>query len=72
MLVPVLRACERCILLSGTPALARPSELYPQLMILRAEQYNWWHGEAEFMDKYVKKAGKLEKAELHTMLTGTS
>lgn len=28
-LVPILNACKRTILLSGTPALAKPHELYP-------------------------------------------
>ena len=32
--VPLLRAAERVLLLSGTPALARPAELWPQLSVL--------------------------------------
>lgn len=32
--LPILKAAERCLLLSGTPALARPSELWPQLSCL--------------------------------------
>lgn len=31
VLVPIIRSCSRVILLSGTPALSRPSELYPQI-----------------------------------------
>lgn len=30
-IVPLLRQAKRAVLLSGTPALARPAELYPQL-----------------------------------------
>ena len=71
MLSPVLAAMDRCILLSGTPALAQPAELWPQLQILRAERFNWWDDEADFVDKYVRRCGSREKAELHTMLTST-
>jgi SNF2 family DNA or RNA helicase len=71
LLLPFLRSINRCVLLSGTPALARPAELWPQLEILRvAERNSWWANEADFMNKYVKKGGPVEKAELHTMLTG--
>ena len=70
-LVPVLHATNRCILLSGTPALARPSELWPQLKILSTEQTGWWDDEAEFVKNYVKRTSAARRAELHTMLTGT-
>jgi SNF2 family DNA or RNA helicase len=62
---------DRCILLSGTPALAQPAELWPQLHILQAERYKWWETEQDFVDQYVKRGGSREKAELHTMLTST-
>jgi SWI/SNF-related matrix-associated actin-dependent regulator 1 of chromatin subfamily A len=71
MLAPILAAMDRCILLSGTPALAQPIELWPQLQILRAGRFNWWDDEADFIGKYVKRCGPREKAELHTMLTST-
>jgi len=32
--LPLLKAAERCLLLSGTPAFAKPSELWPQLSVL--------------------------------------
>ncbi|KAL7548404.1 hypothetical protein ACHAWF_011688 [Thalassiosira exigua] len=32
--LPLLKAAERCLLLSGTPALAKPGELWPQLSVL--------------------------------------
>lgn len=70
-LVPVLHATDRCILLSGTPALARPSELWPQLKILSTERDNWWDDEAQFVSKYVQRTSAVRRAELHTMLTGT-
>jgi SNF2 family DNA or RNA helicase len=45
--------------------------LWPQLQILHAEEHNWWNTEDEFHDKYVKRGGSRENAELHTMLTST-
>lgn len=70
-LLPVLTATSRCVLLSGTPALARPAELWPQLVILGTERYGWWDDEAAFVDKYIKNGNAERSAELHTMLTGT-
>ena len=84
--VPLLQAAERCLLLSGTPALARPSELWPQLSVLGARRGQEgasssggggvWCDEDEFNEKYGR--GKREEtirsgrlAELHTMLTST-
>lgn len=70
-LVPVLHATQRCVLLSGTPALARPAELWPQLKMLSTERDCWWDDEAEFVSKYVQRTSAIRRAELHTMLTGT-
>jgi len=70
-LVPILHATNRCILLSGTPALARPTELWPQLKILSTERDGWWDDEDEFVRKYVQRTSAIRRAELHTMLTGT-
>lgn len=70
-LLPILNATDRCVLLSGTPALARPLELWPQLEILNTEKHGWWDNEADFIAKYVKTSGSQQRAELHTMLTGT-
>ena len=36
-LVPIIRKCKRCILLTGTPAFAKPKELYNLMHILRPE-----------------------------------
>lgn len=70
-LVPVLHATSRCVLLSGTPALSRPSELWPQLKILSTEKDGMWEDETDFFQKYVQKTSAVRRAELHTMLTGT-
>lgn len=70
-LIPVLQATLRCILLSGTPALARPAELWPQLEIIGTEQHGWWEDESQFTDRYVKNASAERRAELHTLLVGT-
>jgi SNF2 family DNA or RNA helicase len=70
-LLPVLQATSRCVLLSGTPAFARPIELWPQLVILGTKKNGWDIQEDEFIQKYVKGGNKQRRAELHTMLTGT-
>lgn len=70
-LLPLLTATNRCVLLSGTPALARPAELWPQLMILSSNENKWWHNEDEFNNRYVKSADSQTRAELHALLTGT-
>lgn len=70
-LLPVLKAARRCVLLSGTPAFARPMELWPQMSILGTENDEWSTSEEEFVQKYVKTGGKHSRAELHTLLTGT-
>lgn len=85
--LPILKAAKRCLLLSGTPAFARPSELWPQLSVLGSRRRGIdgnmtsgggsgiWCDEAEFMSKYVKPKGedsnRTKLAELHTMLTST-
>lgn len=69
-LLPVLKACKRCVLLSGTPAFSKPVELWPQLQILASER-GFWDSEADFVDKYVKNGNTDRRAELHAMLTGT-
>lgn len=70
-LLPILNAMDRCVLLSGTPALARPLELWPQLAILKTERHGWGDSESEFINKYVKNGNSRRSAELHTMLRGT-
>lgn len=71
LLVPILSSCKRCVLLSGTPALAKPVELWPQLCILGEDENDSWHGEQDFMWKYGKGANKAKRNELHTLMAGT-
>jgi SNF2 family DNA or RNA helicase len=72
-LIPILRdgATTRCVLLSGTPALSRPGELWPQLEIIGTRQHGWWEDEREFTERYVKNDAAEQRAELHALLTGT-
>ncbi len=76
--LPLLEAAERCLLLSGTPALAKPSELWPQLSVLggrREDGSRYPSGimcdYEDFMSKYVRGQSKTRLAELHTLLTST-
>lgn len=43
VLLPVLSRCKRVILMSGTPALSRPSELFTQLFLLRRDVFHNFH-----------------------------
>lgn len=70
-LMPILRGSIRCVLLSGTPALARPSELWPQLLALKGSNGEWWTDENDFQEKYVTRSSPARRAELHCMLTST-
>jgi SWI/SNF-related matrix-associated actin-dependent regulator of chromatin subfamily A-like protein 1 len=79
-LVPLLLKSKRAILLSGTPALSRPKELFTQLHALNNTM---WSCEKEFLDRYCRtKAGSSvvafsefngasNTAELHACLRGT-
>lgn len=74
-IVPILMKTTRCIMLSGTPALSRPMELWPQLSVLGYER-GWWSDESDFIKKYVNREEEIEGggsalAELHTLLTST-
>jgi len=74
-IVPVLMETTRCFMLSGTPALSRPMELWPQLSVLGHER-GWWSDENDFVRKYVNREEEAEGggsalAELHTLLTST-
>jgi SWI/SNF-related matrix-associated actin-dependent regulator 1 of chromatin subfamily A len=72
-------AAERCLLLSGTPAFAKPSELWPQLSALKRHndtETGIWCDEGKFMSDYTRKGydmegNKAKLAELHTLLTST-
>jgi len=41
LILPLLAAAQRCVMLTGTPALNRPVELYPLLSTLRPQQPAW-------------------------------
>jgi hypothetical protein len=76
--LPLLEASDRCLLLSGTPALAKPSELWPQLSVLGGRREGGGRYPSgimcdyeDFMSKYVRGQSKTRLAELHTLLTST-
>jgi len=69
--MPLLKGASRVIMLSGTPAMSKPEELFPQLNAL-GETSGWWNDENDFKAKYVKdKYSDPSFAELHTLLTST-
>ncbi|CAM9782637.1 unnamed protein product, partial [Heterosigma akashiwo] len=47
--LPILTGAKRALLLSGTPALSRPAELWPQLCALRQHLFPSFH---RFADRY--------------------
>ena len=74
-ILPILEKTTRCLMLSGTPALSRPMELWPQLKVL-GKGRGWWDSEGDFVRKYVNReeeagGGGSALAELHTLLTST-
>ncbi len=70
-IMPLLQSATRVVMLSGTPALSKPAELFPQLHALGA-QNGWWENEEEFMANYVTdKYSDPSFAELHALLTST-
>ena len=74
IVLPLLKTARRCLLLSGTPAFAKPSELWPQLSALGSTSSGIWCDEDEFMSKYAtrgEEGNKARLAELHTLLTST-
>jgi SNF2 family DNA or RNA helicase len=69
--LPLLQSANRVIMLSGTPALSRPAELYPQISVL-GRRLNVFQNENEFEERYVKdKYSDPSYKELHTMLSNT-
>lgn len=79
-LVPVLKATKWCLMLSGTPALAKPRDLWPQLHTLGSTEgqgaaSTWWQDEEMFLSTYVRGKNKRSRdknfAQLHTLLTST-
>ncbi|ELT88125.1 hypothetical protein CAPTEDRAFT_113875 [Capitella teleta] len=78
-LVPLLRNAKRKFLLTGTPALSRPEELFPQLEALDPKRFNNWNKFAQrYCDAHVQKFGRISRyitsgvsnaEELHSVLT---
>ena len=69
--LPLLQSADRVVMLSGTPALSRPAELYPQISVL-GRSLNVFQNENEFEERYVKdKYSDPSYKELHTMLSNT-
>lgn len=78
-IMPILQRAHRLLLLSGTPALARPAELWPQLSCLAPKLFGNWttfsnqycnprrkfFGGGRFTMDY---SGSSNEAELHTKL----
>lgn len=76
--VPLIKHANRCVLLSGTPALNRPSELYEQVssIIPNLFSYDEFCGRYCYKDKnmYTRKleyVGSKHNEELHLFLTKT-
>jgi len=72
---PVLESAERLVLLSGTPALARPVELYPQISAIDPEAFGTYD---EFTKRYCNArrgpfgwdvSGSSNEKELHEKLS---
>jgi len=71
-ILPMLKSASRAILLSGTPALSRPKELWSQLNVIDPEQ---WPQYSEFTKRYCQgeagedgHKGASNVSELHLML----
>jgi hypothetical protein len=74
---PIVKDSRRAILLSGTPALSRPIELFSQLHLLRADL---WPDRKAFGQRYCRSGGRgwskeyagcSNSAELHALLNST-
>ncbi|XP_052270914.1 DNA annealing helicase and endonuclease ZRANB3-like isoform X3 [Dreissena polymorpha] len=60
--VPLIKNANRRILLSGTPALARPVELYPQIDAICPDKFgSWWHYTARYCDAKIEWIGKVKR-----------
>jgi len=77
VVLPLLAQASRALLLSGTPALSSPSELYTQLHVLAPQVFGSWTGFAHrFCDakrtRYgLDVSGASNLAELHTVMFAT-
>lgn len=78
VITPIIKNAKRCVLLSGTPALNKPSELYEQISSIMPNFFNYH----EFCDRYcfkdknlytkkIEYVGCKHTEELHLFLTNT-
>ncbi|XP_071080928.1 DNA annealing helicase and endonuclease ZRANB3-like [Haliotis cracherodii] len=57
--VPLIKAASRRLLLSGTPALAKPVELFPQIDALKPGEFGtWWQFTARYCDARMEWFGR--------------
>lgn len=78
-LMPLLTGAKRCVLMSGTPALSRPSEIFTQLSAIDNIKWNDPHlfSKRYCQSRRVKKEGQEDYThasnieELHTLLTAS-
>jgi len=69
LLAPFVKECKRAIMLSGTPALSRPIELFTQLNMLDERT---WSDEKEFGKRYCKAASKKKAGKFGAEFKGAS
>lgn len=59
---PLIRAANRRILLSGTPSLSKPVELFSQIDAICPNKFgSWWTYTAHFCDAKIQHFGKIRK-----------
>jgi len=76
-LIPILQKCKRSIMLTGTPALARPRELFNMLKIIRPDIFvafqlfgnRYCDPKYNFYSKCIEYNGAMNKLELHYILS---
>ncbi|OWF54351.1 DNA annealing helicase and endonuclease ZRANB3-like isoform X2 [Mizuhopecten yessoensis] len=61
-IVPLVKSANRRILLSGTPSLARPVELFPQIDALCPGKFGtWWNFTAKYCDAKTEMFGRVRR-----------
>ncbi|XP_069116128.1 DNA annealing helicase and endonuclease ZRANB3-like isoform X2 [Argopecten irradians] len=61
-IVPLVKAAERRILLSGTPSLAKPVELFPQIDAICPGKFGtWWNYTAKYCDAKTEMFGRVRR-----------
>ncbi|XP_033734457.1 DNA annealing helicase and endonuclease ZRANB3-like isoform X2 [Pecten maximus] len=60
--VPLVKSAKRCMLLSGTPSLARPVELFPQIDAICPGKFGtWWNYTAKYCDAKTETFGRVRR-----------